>query len=108
MKGRVHDAEGGGRSVEHGEARVVLGGEHDVADAGQMRQSSPIHWMKVVRVEGFGEFSEEAVGVFRGCTDQGVADDHAELTVDAPVDKETKALIAEPVEALLLVQGADF
>ena len=94
--------------VEHGEAGMMLGGEHDVADAGQVRESSPIHGMKVIGIEGFGKFPEEAVGVFRGCTDQGMADDHAELTVHAPVDEEAEALIAEPVEALLLVQRADF
>jgi hypothetical protein len=37
-----------------------------------------------------------------------MADDHAELTVDTPVDEEAEALIAAPVQAFLLVQGADF
>ena len=51
MKRRIHDAEGG-RRVEHGEAGMVLGREHDV------------------RVKGFGQLSKEAVSIFRRCADQ--------------------------------------
>ena len=94
--------------VEHGEAGMVLGGEHDVADAGQVGQPSPVHGMEVIGVEGFGKFAEEAVSVLGRGADQGVADDYAELTVHAPMDEEAEALIAEPVETLLLVEGAYF
>ena len=94
--------------VEHGKAGMVLGREHDVADAGQVGQPRPIHGMEVIGVESFGEFCEEAVSVLGGCADQGMADDHAELTVHAPVDEEAEALIAKPVETLLLVQRAHF
>ena len=94
--------------VEHGEAGMVLGREHDVADAGQMRQPSPIQWIELVRVEGFGQLLEEAVRVFRRCADQRVADDHAELAVHAPVDEEAEALIAEPLQPLRLIQRAYF
>src|ERR1700722_8546259 len=108
MEGRVHDAKGGGLGVEHDEAGMVLGGEHDVADAGKVGESSPIHGLELIRVEGFGQFAEEAVGVVGGCAYQGMADDHAELTVHAPVDEEAEALIAKPVETVLSIQGADF
>jgi hypothetical protein len=37
MKGGIHDAERGCLGVEHGKAGMVLGGEHNVADAGQTR-----------------------------------------------------------------------
>jgi len=33
-----------------------------------------------------------------------VADDYAELAVDAPMDEEAKALVAEPFEALGFVE----
>ena len=64
MKRSMHDAEGGGLRVEHGEAGMVLGGEHDITNPGQVRQPSPIQWMKLVRIEGFGQFVKEAVRIF--------------------------------------------
>ena len=64
--------------------------------------------MELMRVEGFGQFVEEAVSVFRRCADQGVADDDAELAVDAPVDEEAEALIAKPLQPLRLVERAHF
>jgi|ERR1700691_3069874 hypothetical protein len=64
--------------------------------------------MEFVRIEGFGQVPEEAVSVFGRCANQRVADDHAKLTVYAPVDEKAETLIAEPLQSLLLIQGAYF
>ena len=37
-----------------------------------------------------------------------MADDHAQLTVHAPVDEEAKTLITEPLQPLRLIQRARF
>ena len=64
--------------------------------------------MKLLGVEGLRQIVEKAAGIFRRRSHERMADDHAELAVDAPVDEEAEALIAEPFEALGLVERADF
>ena len=83
----------------------MLGGEDDVADASEFGEGGPIVGVEFVGVEGFGEVVEEAVGVIVGCADEGVADDRAELGIEAPVDEEAEALIAEPFDAVGMVVG---
>ena len=74
----MHDAEIGGRGVPHGEAGMVLGGEDDVADAGEFGQRGPILRVEFARIEGLRQVVEEALGVSLVGARQRVGDDHAE------------------------------
>ena len=102
--GRVHDVERDRFGIPHGEAVVVLGGEHHVAEAGEAGETGESVGVEVGGVEGLGEILVEAVDVLVACAGEGVADDDAELGIDAPVDEKAEALVAEPLEAVGLVR----
>ena len=48
----------------------------------------------------FGRSSKKRLSVVVGGADQRVADHHAELAVDAPVDEQAEAQVAEPLQAV--------
>ena len=102
-EGRVRDAVGRRFRGPHREAGVVLGGEDDVPDARQFREHGPILGIELARVERLRQLGEEAARVIVGRAGQRVADHRAELAVDAPVDEEAEALVAEPFEPVGLV-----
>ena len=66
---------------------MMFRGEDDIADAGELGQSGPIGRIEFARVEGFGKFFEEVLGVVVRSADQRVADDGAELAIDTPMNE---------------------
>src|SRR5579885_102706 len=83
---------------------VMLGREHDIAEACQARQHGPIARLELMRVEAAGQL-EKALDVIFGGAYQGMADGGADLAVQAPVDEEAEAGIPEPLDALVAVGG---
>ena len=106
LVGRAHDAEIGGLGVPHGESGVVLGGENGIFDAGEFGEGGPVVGFEFAGVEGFRKILEESAGVGGVGTGERVGDHDAGLGIDGPVDEEAEALVAEPFEAVGLVEGA--
>jgi len=86
---------------------MMLGGEHHIAHASQVCECGPVFRVELAGIEGLEQFGKEAVGVVARSADEGMADDDAELAIEAPMDEESEALVAEPVEAVGLVERAD-
>jgi hypothetical protein len=84
---------------------VVLGGEYDVLHPGHLGQRGDLVGVEAFGVKSLREFFEEPLAVVVRRADQRVADDHAELTVDRPVDEHTQRQVLEPGDALGLVAG---
>lgn len=91
------------RRVKHREAGVMLGGEHHIAHACDARQARPLVRIEARGIECLGQFAEILACVIFRRPHQGVADNHAELTIRAPVNEEAKALITKPFKAVRLV-----
>src|ERR1700761_6699741 len=87
VEGSMHNAKWSRRRIEHGKAGVVLGGEHHVTNACEVRQPRPVQRIKRPRVEGLRQLSKESIGVLRRCACQRMADDHAQLAIYTPVNK---------------------
>src|SRR3954447_23199447 len=98
---------GGRFGGPHGEARVVLRGEHDIADSREFGENGPVLGIELAGVERLREVGEESAGVVVGGAGEGVADDRAELAVDGPVNEEAEALVAEPFETVGLVLSGE-
>ena len=75
-------------------------GEDDVADTGEFGENSPIFGVEPAGVERFGQIFEEVLGVIIRGAHERVTDDGTKLAVDAPVNEEAEALIAEPFDAI--------
>lgn len=103
LEGRPHDVEGRGLSGPHAEAGVMLGGKDDALDAGDLGGGGPVTGLEFARVEGARQVVDEAFEVVAGSADHGVGDGGADLRIEAPVDEEAEAEVAEPFEPLELV-----
>jgi hypothetical protein len=84
----------------------MFGGKHHISDAGKLCQCGPNFGMEFARIEGLRQIFEEALGIVRRSTHQGVADDDTRLAIHAPVDEHAEALIAKPFQALRFVERA--
>src|ERR1700704_2792205 len=104
----MHDAKRSGCSVIHRKPRVMLGREHHVSHAPKLSQTSPALRIEMLGIKRLREFVEKTIGVFLGSADQRVTDGHSKLVVDAPMDKQAKALIAEPLDLIRLVERPFF
>jgi hypothetical protein len=82
----------------------MLGRKDDIADSGQLRQRSPVLRVKLAGIEGPGQVVEEAVGVCLVRADQRMRDDNSGLRIDRPVNEHAEAKVAEPFQAVGLVQ----
>src|SRR3954454_1649193 len=67
----VHDAVRGRFGGPHGEARVVLGGEHDIADSREFGENGPVLGIELAGVERLREVGEESAGVVVGGAGEG-------------------------------------
>jgi hypothetical protein len=103
VKRRLHNVEVRRFRIEHAEAGVMLGGEHDVADAGKFGERGYVPGIEFVRIECLRQIVEEPVREIVRSPHQRVADDDAELAIYAPVDKQAEALVAEPFETRRII-----
>jgi hypothetical protein len=92
--------------VEENCSAYPLDREDDVADAGELRQRGPVLGVELPGVEGPGQFLGIALQVVGRGADEGVADDVADLAIDAPVDEEAEACVAESLQAVGAVPGS--
>ena len=105
--GRLHDVERHGAGVPHAEAVVMLGGEDHVAEAGETGEAGKAVGVEAGGIEGLGEIAVEAFNILGAGAYEGVTDDGAELRVDAPVNEQAEALIAEPLQPLRAIPCLD-
>src|SRR5262249_35028739 len=70
----------------------------------ELRQGRPVLRVEFAWVEGFRQLVEEAIDVSFIGTHQRVRNHHSKLRIDRPVDEQAEAEIAEPFQALRLVQ----
>lgn len=103
MERRMKDAEIGGPGVPHAKAGVVFGGEHDVADTGQFGERSPVFRIEFARIKRRRQLGKEPFHVVVGSACEGVTDDHAQLAIEAPVDEQSEALVAKPLQTFWLI-----
>src|SRR6187402_673046 len=100
---RLHDVEVGRLRIPHAETVVMLGSKDHVTDTRHLGQARHCIRVEVRRIEGLWQLTVEAIDVVIGSTSQGVADDNAQLAVDAPVNEHPQTLVTEPLQSLRLV-----